>query len=168
MKRVLYFLLFLSLIGCDSKIDNKTIKIYQYQFEGFDKNEVAAQLLATMTKFYSANDFVITTNEELMAVERNSKINVDTLEKFHPYLHRIEIFDPEKKYKPGDVKIIVASLSGNDKWPKGFNFCRYTYSKYNKWEIQYDLGSHNMEGVPNEAEKKTSFIIIEIARASFK
>jgi hypothetical protein len=168
MGRIPIFLCFILIFACKTSADKKEILVFYYQFEGFEKNDKTLQLLKEIKAAFAHCDYVINSKEVIQEVKRSTKINVDTLEKYHPYIHRIEVFNEKGKFKDGSIKLVVTCLTDAKGRPSGFNFCRYSFTSEKTWKVQNNIGAHELVGAPVDAEKRTKFIIFEIARASFK
>jgi hypothetical protein len=167
MKRLYLLIMFYIFTGCrpDPKADN--IKVFYYHFEGFSATNTCSSLLYDMSQTYASYDYVINTKEILQAVPRSLKFKTDTLESYHRYIHRIEL-NPDSLFNTGDIKYIIACTPGTDGWPAEITIKRYTFTSGKKWRLQYDLGTHRLEGYPSDSVKRVRFITDEIARASFK
>lgn len=156
------------LISCSQKKNQPEINTYYYEFSNFDSSETSKNLKEKIYKTLSEVDFIITKSEVLKNIPRDTSILLDSLNKFHQIIHRVEIFDEKKKYKTGDVKINVKAILNSEKSPRSLSFLRYEFSENGEWILKYDLHEQKIKTSGFTPEYRYNLLINEIGRVSFK
>ncbi|MBN2348899.1 MAG: hypothetical protein JXJ22_08690 [Bacteroidales bacterium] len=155
--------------ACKTDQSDTRVQVFYYGFEGFNFSPHSEELLQLMKEKFSTFDYIINKDEELIAINRNSAVTMETLDPLHPVIHRIEMAENTGKYRAGDLKMLVRY----DETPGGgaikFSFERYVYLESGTWELQFNYGDHTLLGDPaNLSETRVDFLSRELARASFK
>lgn len=143
------------------------IQTYHYKFLGIDSVPSISSLFEKVLEELFKHDYMITTHEVLMRIEKDVKIPYDSASNFHKYIHRVELLDSNKTYKLNNKLMIIKYISDQPGATGHLHYYQYHYTENEKWVQKLDLGKHSIP-VFSDPEKQVDYLILEMARASFK
>ncbi|MFY0674060.1 MAG: hypothetical protein JXQ87_11670 [Bacteroidia bacterium] len=170
MKALLFSMSVLIIVGCQGGNYKNDIKIqsYFYKYIGFENSENMQELLNEVKTFHAKNDYVVTKNEQLISWNRAAHISSDTLHQLHQILHRLEPFNPDKKYKPGTFIIEIELLNTAKIKKPLFEFTRFTMGENDKAEDELNFGQHEIALSNDSWLANAPYLAEKFAQVSFK
>lgn len=160
------FLLIFSVQSC--LIEPIPIQTLYYRYVGFDKGDLPV-LKDEIVKLNQQNDYIVTADEALIPVKRDSLTDLSVLHPLHQYVHRLELYDQNEELEKGSVIIEIESASSTVKNTPSFIFRRYEIDENGELKLLFNFGEHPMVGVKNDMIfKKAEYLAEKFAQASFK
>ena len=145
------------------------VNIYNFNFSGYDQSKELRSVYDQLLDEFGKYNYCITPDQQLIYLPKDSIVDPSLLDKLHPALHQVAIFDSTKNYKSGTIRIDVKFFQYGPGDGIQVSYTWYTKTKGNKWHTGEDFGKLTLHRLTSGSEaKRKHFLGTEFARETFR
>lgn len=145
------------------------VNVYYFNFSGYDQNKELQLVYDQLTDEFSKYNYCITTDQHLIYLPRDTVIAPTLLDRLHPALHQVDLYDSTKNYKAGSIRIDVHLIAYGPGDGIQTTYTWYKKTKDGKWKLYEDFGKLTLHHLTSGShEEKKHFLGTEFARETYR
>ena len=145
------------------------VNVYYFNFSGQEQNSELKTVYDRLIDEFNKYNYCITPDQRLICLPRDTVISPALLDKLHPALHQVDLYDSAKNYKTGSVRVDVQLMAYG---PGDGIQTRYTWFKKTddgKWKLTEDFGVLTLHHLTSgNSDERKHFLGTEFARETYR